>query len=327
MIVKKPEHGIWAEKCHSWVDAGPKKRADIMKSIKLPEIDCEVVCRQIGDFAIETVQENHATGCVVGLSGGVDSSTTAALLKNAIERYNADNEDDLELVGYILPSRLNKREDANDAEIVARELGIRFETHSIEPLVKAFRQTNPEAFDQDYNRGNMISRIRANVLSTKAATEKKVLAGTGNRDEDFGIGYYTLFGDGAVHFSPIAGLPKRLVRKMGSYLGLSDDIVLRTPTAGLEPGQTDFKDLGYDYDVVELVIEGLLQGIGQADLVNHEQIVPLVSRQLDDFQKLFGRPKFESVADVVADVLKRHEGANQKIKIVHPPTPEISLIY
>lgn len=298
-----------------------------MKPIKLPDIDCELVSQQIFDFVIETVKTAHASGCVVGLSGGVDSSTTAALIKTAFERYNQVHDDTFELVGYILPSRLNKREDANDAEIIAQELGIRFETHSIEPLVQAFRQTNPEAFDKDYNRGNMISRIRANVLSTKAATEGKVLAGTGNKDEDFGIGYYTLFGDGAVHFSPIAGLPKRLVRKMGEFLGLSDHIVLRTPSAGLEPGQTDFKDLGYDYDVVELIVAGKTHGIGEADLVSHPQIRPLVEQQIENYKALFGRAKFESVANVVADVLRRHIGAKQKMKILHPPTPEITLLY
>jgi len=204
-------------------------------------MDCERVCREIGDFVIGQVQLTRTTGCVVGLSGGVDSSTTAALIKRAFERHAGAK---YELVGYILPSHLNKQDDIKDAEGVAQFLGIRWETHSIEGPVEALRATNPEAFDSVFHKGNMISRVRANVLSTKAATENKIVAGTGNRDEDFGIGYYTLFGDGAVHLSPIGGLPKRLVREMAGYLGLGDHIVNRVPTAGLEPGQSDYKDLG-----------------------------------------------------------------------------------
>jgi NAD+ synthase len=231
-----------------------------MKKIKLATMDCKQVCGEIGDFVIETVLETASSGCVIGLSGGVDSSTAAALIKTGFDRHNANrekNHQELELIGYILPSRVNPTQDEADAEAVAGYLDIRYEIHSIENLVKSFQITNPEAFNNKFHKGNMISRIRANVLSTKAATENKILAGTGNRDEDFGIGYYTLFGDGAVHLSPIAGLPKRLVREMATFLGLDKKIIHREPSAGLEPGQSDFKDLGYDYDVVELVTEGL----------------------------------------------------------------------
>ena len=231
-----------------------------MKKIKLATMDCKQVCREIGDFVIDAVMETASSGCVIGLSGGVDSSTAAALIKTGFDRHNEKNNQKLELVGYILPSRVNRSQDEADAETVARSLGIRYEIHSIENLVESFESTNPEAFENKFHKGNMISRIRANVLSTKAATENKILAGTGNRDEDFGIGYYTLFGDGAVHLSPIAGLPKRLVREMAAFLGLDKKIIHREPTAGLEPGQSDFKDLGYDYDVVEIVTEGLDQG-------------------------------------------------------------------
>jgi NAD+ synthase len=228
-----------------------------MKPIKLARMDCQKVCDEIGSFIIEAVLETKTCGCVIGLSGGVDSSTSAALIKKSFDHYHTGESGQLELVGYILPSVINIQNDTTDAEAVARHLNIRYETHSIEPLVESFRSTNPEAFVSKFHQGNMISRIRANVLSTKAATEKKIVAGTGNRDEDFGIGYYTLFGDGAVHISPIAGLPKRLVREMAAFLGLDKQIIHREPTAGLEPQQSDFKDLGYDYDVVENVTEGL----------------------------------------------------------------------
>jgi NAD+ synthase len=295
-----------------------------MKRIKLARMDCAKVSGEIGDFVIEQVRCTGSTGCIVGLSGGVDSSTTAALIKRAFDRHTAAK---YELVGYILPSSLNKQDDIQDAQGVARYLGIRCETHSIEKPIEAFRATNPEAFESILHKGNMISRVRANVLSTKAATEKKIIAGTGNKDEDFGIGYYTLFGDGAVHLSPIGGLSKRLVREMAAFLGLDHAVVNRIPTAGLEPGQSDYKDLGYDYDVVELLSEGFAQGLTLAELTRHAQILPVVEKQIDHYKKAFGAAKFTSVDQVVADVLRRHQIARGKMKIVHPPSPKISLTY
>ena len=301
-----------------------------MEPIRLARMDCKQVCEEIGDFVIETVLETGSTGCVIGLSGGVDSSTAAALIKNGFERHNAKlakQDQKLELVGYILPSVINRTQDERDAESVAEYLDIRYETHRIEKLVESYKSTNPEAFDSHFHKGNMISRIRANVLSTKAATENKTLAGTGNKDEDVGIGYYTLFGDGAVHISPIAGLPKRLVREMAAYLGLDKQIIQREPTAGLEPGQSDFKDLGYDYDVVELITAGLEQGFSKKALGEHEQIVPLIEKQIKQYKKIYDRAKFTSVQKVVEDVLKRHQQAKEKMKILSPPTPRITLSY
>lgn len=301
-----------------------------MKSIKLASIDCGQVCKEIDDFIIDVVRQVAASGCVIGLSGGVDSSTAAALIKNCFDRYNATNPragQTLELVGFILPSNVNATKDETDAVSVAKHLGLRYEVHNIEALVESFKLTNPEAFEGQFHKGNMISRIRANVLSTKAATENKILAGTGNRDEDFGIGYYTLFGDGAVHFSPIASLPKRLVREMAAFLHLDKQIVEREPSAGLEPGQSDFKDLGYDYDVVEWVTEGLAQGFSKDELVQHTQIVALIERQIKQYQSVFGTAKFDSVKAVVEDVFSRHQQAKKKMKIIHPPTPRITLSY
>ena len=298
-----------------------------MKPIKLARMDCETVANEIGDFVINSVLDVGGTGCIVGLSGGVDSSTTAFVVQRAFQRRNAAKPDQLELVGYILPSRINNPDDTRDAEAMAAALGIRFEVIDIEKVVNAFQSTNPEAFQNKFHKGNLISRARANVLSTKSSTEKKVIAGTGNRDEDFGIGYYTLFGDGAVHISPIAGLPKRLVRELAAYLGVDGRIIGREPTAGLEPGQSDFKDLGYDYDVVELVTEGLVQEFSVAELIGHEQVVGLVEQQLRHYEQVFGSRKFRNVDQVVDDILKRHQQAKNKMRIIHPPTPEITLHY
>jgi len=298
------------------------------KRILLAHMNPEVVSHEIEDFIINQVLNSGATGGVIGLSGGVDSTATAALAKRAFDVYNHYNPNKpLELVGYILPSDTNNPEDAQDGIKVAEQLGIRYEVHSIDPLVQAYSLTNPEALKDSFHKGNIMSRIRGNILSTKAATERKSLVGTGNRDEDYGIGYYTLFGDGAVHMSPIGRLPKRLVREMAHYLGFNE-IAEREPTAGLEPGQTDLKDLGYSYDIVELVIEGKDQGFKPEEIAGHNQIIKLANKEIVQYEKLFGSRKFNNAKGMVNDVMQRHDYiAVPKEKLLHPPMPKITLEY
>jgi NAD+ synthase len=283
----------------------------------------EVVSKEIGDFVIENLEKFNSSGCVIGLSGGIDSTTTAALIKKAFDEYNEKNGLTFELVGYMLPSKINDPSDLTDAIKVAELLGIRYEIHDISGIVEAYWKTNFNAVLSNYHRGNLTARVRANVLSSKSATERKTLAGTGNWDEDFGLGYYTLFGDGAVHMSPIGGLPKRLVREMADYLGMPEEIVNREPTAGLEPGQTDFKDIGYSYGVAELVIMGYKQGISPERLRFHPQVTEMVEKEIYSQKD----PKFTNTTDIVYDIMKRHMGAKAKAKIIHPPTPRISLEY
>jgi len=114
---------------------------------------------------------------------------------------------------------------------------------------------------------------------------------------------------------------------MALFLGVDETIVHRVPAAGLEPGQSDFKDLGYDYDVVELVAEGLEQGFALEQLAAHEQLAPLVKKQIEHYRSIYGNPKLESVEKVVKDIYRRHQQAMGKVKIVHPPTPRITLSY
>jgi len=299
------------------------------RKIKLAQIDHEQVANEIGDFIVSKVLEFGATGCVIGLSGGIDSTTSGALAKRRFDKYNSENPDKtpLELVGEILPSNTNKPEDAEDGVKVAKMLGVRYEVQNIEPIVQAYKATNPEVFESQYAKGNLMSRIRANVLNTKAETENKKVLGTGNKDEDYGLGYYTLFGDGAVHLSPISNLSKRHVREMASYLGVSDELVNRTPSAGLEPGQTDFGDLGYSYDIVELVMEGKDQSFSTEELYMHSQVTSLVERDNQQYTSLYGKLKFETAQEVVDDVLRRHENALKKVQLISPPVAEVTLNY
>jgi NAD+ synthase len=295
------------------------------RRIKLARMDSKQVADEIGDFILRQVLEQNKTGGVLGLSGGVDSTSVAALAKRAFDRHNSQfPEQPLEVVGYILPSKTNDPKDAEDGLKVAARLGIRYEVRSIELIVEAYKSTNPEALGHKYHRGNLTSEIRAVVLHTKAATENKAVIGTGNKDEDYGVAYYTLFGDGAVHMSPIGNLPKRLVRELAAYLGFGD-LAGRVSTAGLEPGQTSFKDLGCDYEFAELVLNGLDQGMKAEELAGHSQVVSYARQQIEKYAKLWGPPKFASVEALVSEVIRRHNIALLKAEIVNPEIAPITL--
>ncbi len=297
-----------------------------MKTIILPRMNAEKVANQIGDFIVNEIVPIGYTGGVIGLSGGVDSTVVASLTKRAFDKYNVSHEDKLGLNGYILPSGVNDSSDAQDGIKVAEKLGVPYEILEVEPLVEPFRLTNSETFDNSFDLGNLYSELRAAVLHRKGGSYKKLVLGTGNRGEDFGVGYYTLFGDGAVHLSPIAGLSKRLVREMAVYLGFNN-IANRVPTAGLEEGQTDFRDLGYSYDFVELIDEGGKQGFDLEGLIAHDQVGEMFADEKKYYVRLYGEAKFDEVGEAVLDIERRGNIAKAKARIVAPPMCEVNLEY
>ena len=126
--------------------------------------------------------------------------------------------------------------------------------------------------------------------------------------------------------SPIGNLPKRLVRELAAYLGF-DDLAGRVSTAGLEPGQTSFKDLGCDYEFAELVLNGLDQGMKAQELAVHSQVVPYARQQIEKHAKLCGTPKFASVEALVGEVIRRHKIALLKAEIVNPDIAPITLTH
>jgi NAD+ synthase len=262
----------------------------------------------------------YAEGAVLGMSGGIDSSVVAALTASAFRSYRVCN---LTLRGYALPTKLNSLDDVKDAQRVAELYKIQFEAVDLDPAVQGM-DTLFALGMSPYSHGNMISRLRANVLWTLAAHHKSIVMGTGNKDEDYGVGYYTLLGDGAVHMNPIGFLSKRLVRELGAQLGLPEDLVKRIPTAGLEPGQTDAKDLGYPYEFVELVIEGIDQGFSMWDLVRHPQIVEFDSILTVNSMSVMRSPSADRV-QAVFDVLHRHDIAKHKAAYICPKVPDIKL--
>jgi NAD+ synthase len=298
------------------------------KKIKIARMNPELVTREIGDFLIKEITDEGRSSGVLGLSGGVDSTCTAALAKKAFDRYNLANlEQPLELVGYLLPSKLNAKADEEDGKRVAERLGIRYKLINIQPLVEAKIIVQPDVMALQFHKGNQISELRAGVLHGQAALENKIVIGTGNKDEDFGVGYYTLFGDGAVRVSPIGMLPKRLVRNLAAYNGFAD-LAGRVSSPGLEEGQTAFKDLGYEYDkVVELYGNGIEQGFTRGELLVHPQLIAEAERNIKEYRNAFQYSKFNSPMDLIKDIEKRNKNAIGKARVVSPPQAKITLEY
>lgn len=298
------------------------------RKITIARMNPELVANEIGDFLISEITNEGRTGGLLGLSGGVDSTATAALAKRAFDKYNLTNpKQSLELVGYLLPSKLNAKADEEDGKKVAERLGIRYELINIEPLVEAKMKVQPIVMANQFIKGNQISELRAGVLHGQSALENKCLLGTGNKDEDFGVGYYTLFGDGAVRMSPLGMLSKRLVREMASYLGFPD-LAYRVSSPGLEPGQTAFKDLGYKYEtVVELYANAIEQGFGREELLVHPQMVAEAQKNIFEYEKLYGFRKFETSELLLKDIERRNKMAIGKSRVLSPPMAKVTLEY
>lgn len=184
-----------------------------------------------------------AVGAVVAVSGGVDSATVAALCIRAFPTAT---------LGVLLPCHSDPR-DAADAERVCRTLGVPFATIVLDAthdaLIAALR-TSAAYAEHPLALANVKPRLRMTTLYYFANRLNRLVVGTGNRSEAY-VGYFTKYGDGGADALPLAGLVKSQVRALAAYVGVPPDIVDRTPSAGLWPGQTDEHEMGFTYEVLD----------------------------------------------------------------------------
>ncbi len=206
------------------------------------------VAEEISSFCRRMVESAGADGAVVGLSGGVDSALTAALLVEGLGR---------EAVTVVLMPEegVTPREDVEDAAALAESLGVEVEWVDVTPIVGEFERLLPPG--DRISRANIRPRVRMTVLYYLANSWNLLVAGTEDRSE-IEIGYFTKYGDGAADFLPIADLFKTQVRELARQLGIPEEIASKPSSPGLWPGQTAEGELGLSYDQVDLVLHALL---------------------------------------------------------------------
>jgi len=213
--------------------------------LRFAEAELERIYDHLVSFIRETVEAAGAEGATLGLSGGIDSTTTAYL---AVEALGTDG-----LHGLVMPSEVNDPEVMSDAERVAEELGIEYDVIEIQPIAEQFFAAVPEAADDRMATGNVYVRTRAVLNYFVANAENRVVLGTGNRAEAM-TGYFTKYGDQAVDCNPVGTLYKQQVRQLAAHIGVPHDLVMQTPTAGMWTGQTDEDEMGVGYDTVDAIL-------------------------------------------------------------------------
>jgi len=188
---------------------------------------------------------SKAQSLVIGISGGIDSSVSSTL--SAMTGLKT----------IVLSMPIKQMENQHDLSLKHQEWLIKkfknVEAHTInlDNLFETFSSTLNK-FDNEHGFANSRARLRMTTLYQVAAANKGIVVGTGNKVEDFGVGFYTKYGDGGVDISPIADCNKTEVWQLGKELGILKEIIDAPPTDGLwDDGRTDEGQLGFKYEDLE----------------------------------------------------------------------------
>lgn len=207
------------------------------------DINAEIVTEVLTRFIREEVTKIGFKHVVVGISGGVDSSTSAFLAARALGKES--------VWGIVMPYKTSNPDSIRHAGEVVKKTGIRSETVEITPMTDAYFEKYPDADNK--RRGNVMARQRMIVLYDKSAEHEALVLGTSNKTE-FLLGYTTLWGDMACAVNPLGDLYKTQVWQLAKFLGVPDEIVGKPPSADLWEGQTDEAELGFTYREVDRLL-------------------------------------------------------------------------
>jgi len=188
---------------------------------------------------------SKAQSLIIGISGGIDSSVSSTL--SAMTGIKT----------IVLSMPIKQKSSQHDLSLKHQEWLVKnfdnVEAHTInlDKLFETFESTLSN-FDSELGMANSRARIRMTTLYQVAATNKGIVVGTGNKVEDFGVGFYTKYGDGGVDISPIADCNKSEVWEIGKSINILQEIIDAAPTDGLwDDGRTDEGQLGLKYEELE----------------------------------------------------------------------------
>ena len=205
----------------------------------------------IKDWILNYVEKmpKKAKSLVIGISGGIDSSESSTLCAMT----------GLETIVYSMPikqiSSQHNLSWKHQKWLKSKFSNVEHHLLEMDKIFSSFSQVLNN-FDNEHGLANSRARLRMATLYQVAAANSGIVVGTGNKVEDFGVGFYTKYGDGGVDISPIADCTKTQVWELGKYLGVSKEIIDSQPTDGLwDDGRNDVQQLGMSYEDLEKAME------------------------------------------------------------------------
>ena len=192
---------------------------------------------------------NKAESLVIGISGGIDSSVSSTLSAMT----------GLKTIVVSMPIKQKKTQHGlsliHQQWLIKNFKNVEIHTLELDKLFETFKSSLSK-FDNEHGMANSRARLRMTTLYQVAAANKGIVVGTGNKIEDFGVGFYTKYGDGGVDISPIDDCTKTEVWELGRELKILDEIISAQPTDGLwTDGRTDEGQLGLSYKELEEAID------------------------------------------------------------------------
>ena len=229
------------------------------------ELDFSETEKRICRFIKEYVENAGAKGIVLGLSGGVDSGTIAALSSCAIGPEN--------VLGLMLPEKENfSQKDIEDAKTVADQFNFHTQICDMTDVLEDFYHAIPVFEPTDrLCKGNIKARTRMIYLYYYANKLNRIVCGSSDKSETM-MGYFTKWGDAAADITPIMDLYKTQVRKLAIHLGIPQELALKPSTPALWPNQTAENELGIKYETLDLILFGLERFMGTSEIADQLKI-------------------------------------------------------
>ena len=214
------------------------------------KLDLPLTATRLKRFIKDYVQKTKAKGIVLALSGGIDSSTVAALSALAIGGQK--------VLALSMPEKETYNPlDAKHSKKLAEKFRFNLETIDITNILKAYYKSIPAFKPADLiSKGNIKARARSICVYYYANHQNRIVVGPSDKSETM-LGYFTKWGDVAADISPLMDLYKSQVRRLASYIGVPTEIVEKPSSPQLWPKQLAETELGMKYETLDLILLGL----------------------------------------------------------------------
>ncbi len=262
-----------------------------MKLLEKLKIDCEFVSSYLIEFVRQEITKTGLKRAVIGLSGGIDSTVSAYIAKEALGKEN--------VYGILMPYKLSSKDSIEDALKVVKDTGIHHKIFEITEPADAYIGKFEEM--DKVRRGNVLARMRMITLFDHSQLYQALVVGTSNKTELL-LGYGTWYGDMASSLNPIGDLYKNQIYQLARFFNVPESIIKKKPSADLWVGQSDEEELGFSYDEADVILYHLF------DLhYSIEEVVRLGFKEelVTGIFERVKRNQFKRLPPIIAKISKR----------------------